>query len=87
MSKGEGVERDEEKAFLWWMKSAQHGFVLAQSRLGYSYAKGLGVQKNLNKAFKWWTIAAGGGNGVAKRNLEFLCRENPEVCKSPSATE
>ncbi len=47
--------------------------------------KGLGVEKDLRQAFRWWTIAADGGNAVAKRNLEFLCRENPEACKPPVA--
>jgi len=69
------------------MKSAQHGFVLAQSRVGYCYATGYGVEKELSQAFRWWTIAADGGSAVAKRNLEFLCRENQEACVSPDVPE
>ncbi len=64
------------------MKAARQGFVLAQSRLGYSCAQGVGVQKDLQQAYKWWSIAAEGGNAVARKNLDILCHDNPRVCET-----
>jgi len=80
--KGEGVERSEEKAFHWWKKAAEQGFVLAQSRIGYCYIKGVGVKVDAKMAYLWWDRAAANGNEVARRNLEILCGDQPEVCKN-----
>lgn len=64
------------------MKAARQGFILAQSRLGYSYAQGLGVEIDLQQVFRWWSIAAEGGNAVARKNLDILCHDNPRVCEA-----
>ena len=40
--RGKGLNVMTKKPFSWWLQSAQHGFVLAQSRVGYCYAKGRG---------------------------------------------
>jgi TPR repeat protein len=51
------------------------------------YYLGEGVEKGFSQAFRWWTIAAGGGDAIAKKNLDFLCRENPGVCESPAVSD
>ena len=55
---GIGVEKDEEKAFVWCEKSAKQNFVLAQFRLALMYLNGVGVEKDEEKAFEWYEKSA-----------------------------
>ena len=47
---GDGVEKDFDKAFVWFDKASQQNDPQAQMALGYMYLKGKGVQRNLTKA-------------------------------------
>ena len=52
-SNGIGVEKDEEKAFEWYEKSAKQNFAPAQLALAEKYFYGRGVEKDEEKAFEW----------------------------------
>ena len=51
---GRGVEKDEEKAFEWYEKSAKQNFAPAQSNLAWMYSNGIGVEKDEEKASEWY---------------------------------
>lgn len=66
---GEGVDQDSAKAFEWYRKSAEQGFVGAQYSLGVMYENGKGVKKDFFKASEWYCKAAGQGDVDAQYNL------------------
>ncbi|RIA89916.1 hypothetical protein C1645_876409 [Glomus cerebriforme] len=72
----EGINKNEKKAFEWYMKSAIGGYTEGQQLLGFCYECGIGTIKNeikhLNdgkfvnkdetKAFEWYLKSAIEGN-------------------------
>ncbi|RGB25758.1 hypothetical protein C1646_771314 [Rhizophagus diaphanus] len=76
---GKGTDKNETKAFEWYLQSAVNGDAMSQTiigctdgqyNLGYFYENGKGTDKNKIKAFEWYTKAAENGDAVAKNNLE-----------------
>jgi uncharacterized protein len=65
--RGDGVEANDRKAFLWYEKSAQSGLAKAQYNLGMFYYMGIGVDQNEDEAIKWWRKAADQGQEDAKK--------------------
>ena len=66
---GNGVEKDYEKAAIWYRKAAEQGYDTAQSLLGNCYYCGHGVSQNYEEAVMWYKKAAeqgeaGGQNGL-----------------------
>jgi TPR repeat protein len=59
-------EPEEEKAFKWYMKSAEQGDACAQRNVGYAYNYGEGVEQDEEKAFKWYMKAAEQGDADAQ---------------------
>ena len=55
---GEGVEKDEVKAFEWYKKAAEQGYVEAQFKLGVCYDNGIGIERDKRKAFEWYEKAS-----------------------------
>ena len=51
---GIGVEKDEEKAFEWYEKSAKLNYIPAQLALAEMYSNGIGVEKDEEKASEWY---------------------------------
>ena len=49
--RGEGTEKNLEKAFYWYQKAADNGHSDAQWWLGYLYERGERIEKNLENAF------------------------------------
>ncbi len=47
---GEGTEKNLKKAFYWYQKAAENGYIYAQFNFGCLYDK----EKNLEKAFYWY---------------------------------
>ena len=66
---GNGVEKDEKKAFEWHKKSAEQGFADAQYALGCMYYSGDGVDRNLEEAFKLFKKASEQGHPEAKKQV------------------
>jgi TPR repeat protein len=66
---GDGVQKDEKKAFELWQKAADQRHARAQFYLGLMYEEGWGVQQDDRKAIEWYQKAADQGDAVAKFNL------------------
>jgi TPR repeat protein len=56
--RGIGTDKDEEKAFDLFVRSASKGFSVAQLNLGVCYEYGLGCKPDLTKSYLWYTLAA-----------------------------
>ena len=69
--KGDGVEKNVEKAVYWWQKAADAGNSAAQFNLAICYLKGDGVEKDVEKAVYWWQKAADAGDSTAQYRLAF----------------
>ncbi|RHZ57536.1 hypothetical protein Glove_386g18 [Diversispora epigaea] len=75
---GIGTTKDEEKAFEWYMKSAEGGSNRGQFSLGNCYRDGIGITKDEEKAFRWYMKSAEGGNSSAQTLIGFKPTENEE---------
>ena len=72
--KGNGVEKDYEKAFSLYKEAAEdeYGPVRAQYHLAVMYEKGRGTEKNLDLAKEWYKKAADRGSKKAEAALKRL---------------
>ena len=70
--RGEGVEKDEKKAFHWISSAAYYGFAEAQNSLGLMYDEGWGVRKNDETAAHWYFQAANQGLTKAQVNIGMM---------------
>ena len=55
---GEGVRKDEKRAFALFQKSAGQGYGLAMYALGRCYQFGTGCKGNMKKALEWYEKAS-----------------------------
>ena len=62
---GLGTKQNYEKAFEWFLKSAQEGNKFAQYSLANLYYYGNGAEKNLKEAFGWYMRSAKQGQPYA----------------------
>ncbi len=65
---GDGVQRDSEKSFKWFEKSAKGGNIHAFNKLGNIYAS----KEDFENAFKWFEKAALNGDSQAAYNLGYF---------------
>lgn len=73
---GLGVERDPERAFEWYLRSAMKGHPGAQSGVGWYYELGLGMPApDLVRAYMWYTLSAIGGDPDAAISLEEVVKK------------
>ena len=78
---GLGVERDDQRAFEWYLRSSLKGHPGAQSGIGWYYEIGRGMPApDLVRAYMWYTLSAIGGDPDAAISLE-------EVVKKMTAEE
>ncbi len=72
---GLGVDRDDRRAFEWYLRSSMKGHPGAQSGIGWYYETGRGiVAPDLVRAYLWYTLSAIGGDPDAKISLEELVK-------------
>ncbi|WP_165352753.1 tetratricopeptide repeat protein [Loktanella sp. IMCC34160] len=70
---GLGVERDDERAFDWYLRASLKGHPGAQSGLGWYYEVGRGIpEPDLVRAYLWYALSAIGGDVDAPDSLEEL---------------
>lgn len=69
---GEGVKRNDQEAFKWFIASAKQGNAVAQHNLSLMYDKGEGIEQNYTEAFKWTVEAAKQGYADAQNNLGVM---------------
>ena len=68
---GLGVERDDERAFEWYLRSSLKGHPGAQSGIGWYYEVGRGMPApDLVRAYLWYALSAIGGDPDAAISLE-----------------
>jgi TPR repeat protein len=70
---GLGVERDDERAFEWYLRASMKGHPGAQSGIGWYYELGRGMPApDLVRAYLWYALSAIGGDIDAPDSLEKL---------------
>jgi TPR repeat protein len=73
---GLGVERDDRRAFEWYMRSAMKGHPGAQSGIGWYYEVGRGLPApDLVRAYMWYALSAIGGDPDAAISLEEVVKK------------
>ncbi len=73
---GLGVERDDERAFEWYLRSAMKGHPGAQSGVGWYYEVGRGMPApDLTRAYMWYVLSTIGGDPDAAISQEEVRRK------------
>lgn len=85
--RGEGVERDPDKAAKWIRLAADAGHGGAQGYLGYLYSKGEGVDKDEDEAIRWMRLAAGQSVPSAQLNLGLILLRQGDAGSRGEAVE
>ena len=73
-STGNGVEKNEELAFRWYLRAAEQGHPEAQLVVGNRYMMGLGVKRDPAQGLEWFRKSAEQGNVEATETIEALHR-------------
>ena len=77
--KGEGTEKDLNKAFIWYKRSAEMGYTPSQYHLAVMYYNGEGVERNRDLALLWCIESAAQGYILAQKFLENAYREQANI--------
>jgi len=73
---GLGVERDDRRAFEWYLRSAMKGHPGAQSGVGWYYEVGRGLASvDLVRAYLWYVLSAIGGDPDAAISQEEVVKK------------
>lgn len=73
---GLGVEKDDRRAFEWYLRSSLKGHPGAQSGLGWYYEVGRGLPApDLVRAYLWYTLSAIGGDPDAAISQEEVVKK------------
>lgn len=72
---GLGVERDDVRAFEWYLRASLKGHPGAQSGIGWYYEVGRGTSVDLVRAYMWYTLSAIGGDPDAAISLEEVVKK------------
>lgn len=77
---GLGVERDDERAFEWYLRAAMKGHPGAQTGVAWYYEVGRGVSApDLVRAYMWYVLSAIGGDpDGAISQQEIAMKMTPE---------
>lgn len=72
---GLGVERDDVRAFEWYLRSSMKGHPGAQSGIGWYYEVGRGVEIDLVRAYLWYGLSVIGGDPDAAISIEEVVKK------------
>ena len=73
---GQGVPKDDQRAFEWYLRASMKGHPGAQSGIGWYYEVGRGVAGiDLVRAYMWYTLSAIGGDPDAAISLEEVVKK------------
>ena len=84
---GLGTQQDYEKAFEWYLKSAQEGNRFAQYSLGNLYYYGNGTDKDLSQAFQWYMKSAEQGQPYAAYAAAQMYNKGEYVSKDENQAQ
>jgi TPR repeat protein len=73
---GEGVPKDDAKAFKWYLQAAEQGHAYAQYNLGLIYSSGL---QDYAEAARWFLKSAEQGIADAQFNFGLILEEGRGV--------
>ena len=62
---GDGIAKDYNEAYKWYILAAEQGFASAQFNLGLMYNNGDGIPKNNVNAYMWFKLASSNGDSDA----------------------
>lgn len=77
--RGQGVEKNEEKAVALLREAAGAGNLEAMDSLGFLYSQGQGVTKDEEIAAEWFRKAADAGSPSAQLNLGLMLRQGKSI--------
>ena len=80
-----GVEKDYDKAFLYYTMAAQQNDSIAINNVGSLYFSGIGTEKSLSKAAQMFEKASELGNTEAAVNLSFIYLTKDSALNNPRA--
>jgi len=82
---GLGVERDDRRAFEWYLRASMKGHPGAQSGIGWYYEVGRGMESpDLVRAYMWYVLSAIGGDPDAAISQEEVVKKmTPEQIADP----
>ncbi len=80
-----GVEKDYDKAFLYYNMAAQQNDNIAINNVGSLYFSGIGTEKSLSKAAQMFEKASSLGNTEAAVNLSFIYLTKDSALNNPRA--
>lgn len=73
---GLGVERDDIRAFEWYLRASLKGHAGAQSGIGWYFEVGRGVESvDLVRAYTWYVLSAIGGDPDAAISQEEVIKK------------
>ena len=75
---GNGIEKDEFKAFEYYKKSAENGVIDAKFHLGFCYVNGIGTEVDRARGFELYNEAAGKKDN-AQNILELLYENDDKI--------
>ena len=81
---GLGVKQNNRRAYQWYLRSAEQGYVKSQYQVGKMLQHGLGVSKDLRLARVWYEKAASKNDRRASKALTTLDKQ-PDVGRSGKA--
>ena len=84
---GLGIEQDYEKAFEWFLKSAQEGNKFAQYSLANLYYYGNGVEKDFSQAFLWYQRSSSQGQPYASYAVAQMYSKGEYVCQNEEISQ
>jgi len=73
---GLGVEKDDQRAFEWYLRSAMRGHPGAQSGVGWYYEVGRGMpEPDLIRGYTWYVLSAIGGDPDAAISQQEIVKK------------
>lgn len=72
---GLGVERDDRRAFEWYLRASMKAHPGAQSGIAWYYEVGRGVGVDLVRAYMWYVLSAIGGDPDAAISQEEVIKK------------
>lgn len=76
---GLGVQRDDQRAFEWYLRSSLKGHAGAQSGIGWYYEIGRGLTSpDLVRAHTWYVLSAIGGDPDAAMSQDEVAKKMTE---------
>lgn len=85
--KGEGVPKDDTKAFEYFQKAAIQGSSMGQLYLADRYKSGIGVAKDIAKAVDWYQKSAAQNNSAAQFQLALMHLSDDEAGRDVAKAE